>query len=39
MRTLHAAIAAAALLALAAPAHAIDLGMGGLNVKVPLRTI
>ncbi len=39
MKTLRAVLGAMALLALAAPAHAIDLGMGGLNVKVPVRTI
>lgn len=39
MTTLRAAIGATTLLALAAPAQAIELGMGGLNVKVPVRTI
>lgn len=39
MTTLRAVIGAATLLALAAPVQAIELGMGGLNVKVPVRTI
>lgn len=39
MTALHAIVAGAALLALAMPAQAIELGMGGLNVKVPVRTI
>ena len=39
MKALRAILCAAALLALAMPAQAIDLGMGALNVKVPVRTI
>lgn len=39
MTALRAAIAIAALLAVAVPAPAIELGMGALNVKVPVRSI
>lgn len=39
MTALRAVVGITALLALAVPAQAIELGMGALNVKVPVRTI